>query len=180
MGMTILLADEHSVVRKGLRALLEKDPEVTIVAETRDSHTTTRLAQDLSPDLVLLDVTLAGLSSVDTTEAILATSPRVKVVALSVHSDRRLALNLLKAGASAFLLKDQVFEELVPALRVVMAHKVYLSPGISDIVLKDYVEALRDSEARFRTVFEQAPFGIALTDLDGRLLKVSPALRVPM
>ena len=176
MSMTILLADEHSVMRKGLRSLLEKDPEVTILAEARDSHTTIRLARDLGPDLVLLDVTMAGLSGVDTTKEILATSPGVKVIALSVHSDRRLALNLLKAGASAYLLKDRVFEELVPALQLVMAHKIYLSPGISDLVLKDYVEALRDTEARFRTVFEYAPFGIALTDLDGRLLEISPAL----
>jgi PAS domain S-box-containing protein len=176
MNITILLADEHSVMRKGLRALLEKDPEVTIIAEARDSHTTVRLARDLNPDLVLLDVTMAGLSRVDTIKKILATSPAVKVIALSVHSDRRLALNLLKAGVSAYLLKDRVFEELGPALRLVMAHKIYLSPGISDLVLKDYVEALRDNEARFRTVFEQAPFGIALTDLNGRLLEISPAL----
>jgi len=176
MSITILLADEHSVMRKGLRSLLEKDPEVTIVAEARDSRTTVRLARDLSPDIVVLDVTMAELSGVDTTREILATSSGVKVIALSVHSDRRLALNLLKAGASAYLLKDRVFEELVPALRLVMAHKIYLSPEISDLVLKDYVEALRDSEARFRTVFEHAPFGIALTDLEGRLLEISPAL----
>ncbi len=176
MSIAILLADEHSVMRKGLRSLLGKDPEVTILAESRDSHTTVRLARDLNPDLVLLDVTMAGLSGIDTTKEILAASPGVKVIALSVHSDRRLALNLLKAGASAYLLKDQVFEELGPALRLVMAHKIYLSPGLSDLVLKDYVEALRDTEARFRTVFEYAPFGIALTDLDGRLLETSPAL----
>ncbi|MFZ5447247.1 MAG: PAS domain S-box protein [Thermodesulfobacteriota bacterium] len=176
MSITILLADEHTVMRKGLRALLEKDPEVTIVAESRDSRTTVRLAQDLSPDLVVLDVTTGELSGIDTTKEIIAKSAGVKVIALSVHSDRRLALNLLKAGASAYLLKDRVFEELVPAIRQVLAHKIFLSPGISDLVLKDYVEALRDSEARFRTVFECAPFGIALTDLDGRLLEISPAL----
>jgi PAS domain S-box-containing protein len=176
MSITLLLADEHSVMRKGLRSLLEKDPEITVIAEARDSHTTVRLARDLTPDIVLLDVTMAELGGVDTTREILANSSGVKVIALSVHSDRRLALNLLKAGASAYLLKDRVFEELVPALHLVMAHKIYLSPEISDLVLKDYVEALRDSEARFRTVFEQAPFGIALTDLDGRLLEISPAL----
>jgi PAS domain S-box-containing protein len=176
MSLTIILADEHSVMRKGLRSLLEKDPEITILAEARDCHTTIRLARDLGPDLVLLDVTMGDLGGVDATREILATSPGVKVIGLSVHSDRRLALNLLKAGASAYLLKDRVFEELVPTLRLVMTHKIYLSPGISDLVLKDYVEALRDSEARFRTVFEYAPFGIALTDLDGRLLETSPAL----
>lgn len=163
-------------MRKGLRSLLEKDPEVTVVAEALDSRTTVRLARDLNPAIVVLDVTMGELSGVDTTRKILAKASGVKVIALSVHTDRRLALNLLKAGASAYVLKDRVFEELVPAIRMVMAHKIYLSPGISDLVLKDYVEALRDSEARFRTVFEHAPFGIALTDLDGRLLEISPAL----
>ena len=97
MGITILLADEHTIMRKGLRSLLEKDPEITIVAEARDSHTTIRLAHDLNPDIVLLDGTMAGLNSVDTTREILATASGVQVVALSIHSDRRLALNLLKA-----------------------------------------------------------------------------------
>ena len=177
MSITILLADKRQVMRQGIRSLLEKEPDVTVVAEARDSQTLVRLARELNPHVVILDVTAPDLRSIDAARDILAASCGVKVIALSVHPDRRLALNLLKAGASAYLLKDRVFEELVPALHTVMAHKIYLSPGISDLVLKDYVEALRDSEARFRTVFEQARFGIALTDLEGRLLETSPTLQ---
>jgi len=177
MSITILLADQRQSMRQGLRALLEKEPDVTMVAEARDSQTLVQLARELTPHVVVLDVTMAGRHGIDTTREILANSPGVKVIALSVLADRRLALNLLKAGVSAYLLKDHVFEELVPALHTVLANKIHLSPGISDLVLKDYVEALRDSEARFRTVFEQAPFGIALTDLEGRLLETSPALQ---
>jgi PAS domain S-box-containing protein len=175
--ITILLADEHRVMRTGLRGLLEKDPEVTVIAEVRDQHLTARLARELQPNVVLMGATMAERSAIDTTREILAESSGIKVMVLSVHSDRRLALNLLKAGASAYLLKDRVFEELLPALHLVMANKIFLSPGVSDLVLRDYVEAVRDSEARFRTVFEHAPFGIALTDLEGRLLQVSPALQ---
>jgi PAS domain S-box-containing protein len=177
MNITIILAEERQAMRQGLRILLEKEPEFTVVAEARDNQTIVRLTRELTPQVVVLDVTMSDRCGIDTTRDILAASCGVKVIALSVHSDRRLALNLLKAGVSACLLKDRVFEELVPALHTVMAHKIYLSPGISDLVLKDYVEALRDSEARFRTVFEQARFGIALTDLEGRLLETSPALQ---
>jgi len=160
-----------------MRALLEKEPDLSVVAEARDSQTMVRLARELTPHVVVLDVNMPDRHGIDTTREILAESPGTKVMALSVHADRRLALNLLKAGASAYLLKDRIFEELVPALRLVMAHKIHLSPGISDLVLKDYVEALRDREAHFRTIFEQAPFGIALTDLTGRLLETSPAFQ---
>ena len=177
MSITILLADEHRIMRQGLRGLLEKEPGVVVVAETRDSQTTIRLAQELTPQVVVMDAAMADRQGLNTIREILTQAPGIKVMGLSVHTDRRLALDLLKAGAAAYILKDRVFEELIPALHLVLANKLYLSPGISDLVLKDYVEALRDSEARFRTVFDHAPFGIALTDLNGRLLEVSPALQ---
>lgn len=177
MSITILLADERQVMLQGLRALLEKEPEVTVVAEARDRRTLIRLARELAPDVVVLDVTMPAQGGINATREILAESPGVKVIALSVHSDRRLALSLLKAGASAYLLKDRLFEELVPALHTVMAHQIYLSPGISDLVLKDYLETLQNRDARWRAGFDHAPCGIAWTDLEGRLLETNQALQ---
>jgi len=177
MSITILLADERQVMLQGLRALLEKEPEVTVVAEARDRRTLIRLARELAPHVVVLDVAMPARDGINATREILAESPGVKVIALSVHCDRRLALNLLKAGASAYLLKDRLFEELVPALHTVMAHQIHLSPGISDLVLKDFLEALRDRAARWRAGSDLAPFGIAWTDLEGRLLETNPALQ---
>jgi PAS domain S-box-containing protein len=177
MSITILLANERQVMLQGLRALLEKELEVTVVAEARDPRTLIRLARELAPHVVVLDVTMPAQGGINATREILAESPGVKVIALSVHSDRRLVLNLLQVGASAFLLKDRVCEELVPALHTVMAHKIHLSPGISDLVLKDYLGALRDCEAHWRAGFDHAPFGIAWSDLEGRLLETNLALQ---
>jgi PAS domain S-box-containing protein len=177
MSITILLADERQVMLQNLRALLEKEPGVTVVAEARDRRTLIRLTRELAPQVVVLEVTMPARPGINATREILAESPGVKVMAVSVHSDRRLALHLLKAGASAYLLKDRLCEELVPALHTVMAHKIHLSPGISDLVLTDYLEALRDREARWRAGFDLAPFGVAWTDLEGRLLETNPALQ---
>ena len=177
MRIKILLADDHKVVRQGLYALLEREPDLEVVAEAGDAPTTVRLAGELKPQVVIIDAAMLGLKGVDVTRQILSESPGVKVVALSTHSDRRIALNLLKAGVSAFLLKDCAFEELARAIHEVMAHRTYLSSGVSDIVIRDYLEALRESEARFRTIFEGSSLGIALIDLDGRLVETNPAFQ---
>jgi PAS domain S-box-containing protein len=177
MSITVLLADERQVMLQDLRALLEKEPEVTVVAEARDRRTLIRLTRELAPQVVVLEVTMPARRALNATREIMAEFPRVKVIALSIHSDRRLVLSLLKAGASACLLKDRLFEELVPALHTVMAHQIYLSPGISDLVLKDYLQTLQNRAARWRAGFDHAPFGVAWTDLEGRLLVTNPALQ---
>lgn len=177
MSIKVLLADPHNVIRQGLQALLEKEPDIKVVGEAADGPTTLRLVRELSPHVVIVDVAAPELNDFDTIYQILDEYPRVKIIALSIHSDRRLALNMLKAGASAYLLKDCGFEELARAIREVRANKIYLSPGVADIVLKDYVEVLRESEARFRTIFESATIGIALIDMEGLLQETSPALQ---
>jgi PAS domain S-box-containing protein len=177
MTIRILLADDHQVVRQGLHALLEQEPDMEVVAEAVEAAATVRLARELTPQVVILDADLPGLPSIELIRQLLTESPGVKVIALSMHTDRRVALNMLKAGAVAYLLKDCAFEELARAIHEVMANRTYLSPGVSDIVIKEYIEALRESEARFRTVFECATIGIALLDMEGRLLETNPAFQ---
>ncbi len=177
MSIKIILADDHKVIRQGLHALLEREPEMEVLAEAEDAQTTLRLVKEYDPEVVIIDATLLGLKSGEVARQILSVSPSVKVIALSMHSDRRIALNLLKAGVSAFLLKDCAFEELARAINEVMAHRTYLSPGVSDIVIKDYIGALRESEARFRTIFESSSLGIALVDMEGRLVETNPAFQ---
>lgn len=177
MSIRILLADDHQMVRKGLRALLEREPGLEVVAEAGNGQTTMRLARDLAPAVVIMDLAMPDVNGLDIIREVAAAAPGVKIVALSMHADRRLVVNVLKAGAAGYLLKDCAFEELARAIREVMGHKAYISPGLSDLVLQDYLEALRESEARFRTIFQDATIGMALVDLDGRIVESNPALQ---
>lgn len=177
MTIRVLLADPHRMVRQGLYGLLSGEKDMEVVAEAEDGQTTVSLAQKLSPHVVVMDVTMPDVSAIEITGRILANLPAVKIIALSTHADRRFALNMLKTGAAAFLLKDCVFEELAQAVREVAANKTYLGAGVSDLVIKEYIMALRESEARSRAIFEGATTGIALLDMHGRLVESNPALQ---
>jgi PAS domain S-box-containing protein len=173
----IFLADEYQIVRQGLGALLEKETGLEVVGEAASGPMVIRQVQDLAPDIVILDLGLPDLPGVEAIRQILAVSPQVKIIALSIYDDRRFVVNILKAGASGYLLKDCAFEELTRAIRTVQESKTFLSPGLSDIVAQDYIEALRDSEAHFRTIFEVTTIGIALLNKDGRVVETNPALQ---
>lgn len=137
MVTKILIADDHQIVRQGLRFLLEKESDLKVVAEAENGRTTVRLARELTPGVIIMDVAMPELNGIEATRQIIAESPATKVIALSMYVDRRFVVNMLKAGASAYLLKDCAFEELIRAIRVVLAHKTYLSPGVTDILVKD-------------------------------------------
>jgi len=172
----ILLADEHQIVRQGLRGLLEKEAGLEVVGEAATGEEVMRLVRDLVPDIVLLDLALPDLHGVETIRQILAASPPAKIIALSIYADRRFVVNTLKAGAAGYLLKECAFEELTTAIHTVQGHKTFISAGLADIA-QDYIEALRQSEARFRTIFEGATMGIALVDKDGCIVESNPALQ---
>ena len=149
MAIRILLADDHKIVRQGLRTLLEQEPDMEVVAEAEDGRIAVRLARELAPQVVIMDVGMPDLNGIEATRQVLADTPGLKVIALSMHSDRRFVVNMLKAGASGYLLKDSAFEELAAAIRVVMLNKTYLSPGVSDIVIKDYIQGPREDSSVF-------------------------------
>jgi PAS domain S-box-containing protein len=172
----ILLADEQQIVRQGIRGLLEKEAGLQVVGEAATGPEVLRLVGELVPDIVLLDLALPELHGVETIRQILAASPPTKLIALSIYTDRRFVVNILKAGASGYLLKDCAFEELTTAIHTVRGQKTFISAGLADIA-QDYIEALREGEARFRTIFEGATMGIALVDKDGCIVESNPALQ---
>jgi len=147
MTIKVLIADDHQIVRQGLRTLLEREPDLKVVAQTEDGRSTVRLARELAPEVIIMDVAMPDLNGIEATRQIVTERPQVKVIALSMYADRRFVVNMLKAGASGYLLKDCAYEELVRAIRVVLAHKTYLSPGVTDIVVKDYVQGTPDQGA---------------------------------
>lgn len=135
----ILLADDHKIVRDGLRMLFEREPGLEVIGEAGNGWDTLKMVQKLTPDVVIMDITMPGLNGIDTTQKIVSEVPGTKVIALSMHSDRRFVSGMLEAGASGYLLKDCAIDELAAAVRAVTMNQTYLSPRIADIVVKNYV-----------------------------------------
>jgi DNA-binding NarL/FixJ family response regulator len=144
MSIRILLADDHRIVREGLRGLLEKEADMEVVAEAEDGLAMVRLAQEMSPDIVVADVAMPNLNGIEATRQTVTTVPGIKVLALSMYSDRRFVMGMLSAGASGYLLKDCASEELVQAIRVVVDDGTYLSTRIVDVVVKNYFHHLKE------------------------------------
>ena len=140
--MKVLLADDHRIVREGLKSLLAAQPDMEVVAEAADGRQAVQMARDLAPDVVVMDVAMPQLNGIEATRQIAADEPGMKVVALSMHSDRRFVSEALKAGASGYVLKDGAFDELISAIRAVVSDKVYLSPRVAGVVVEDYVRRL--------------------------------------
>jgi two-component system, NarL family, response regulator NreC len=142
MSMRILLADDHKITRQGLRSLLEKQQDMEVVAEAENGRAAARLAAEMAPDVIIMDVTMPDLNGVEATKQILSKSPDIKIIALSMHSDTLFVTEMLKSGAAGYLLKDCAFEELTRAIRTVVDGKTYLSPSISGVVVEDYLHRL--------------------------------------
>jgi two-component system, NarL family, response regulator NreC len=140
MKIRIILADDHKIVRNGLRSLISQEDDMLIIAEAEDGKSAVQLSRELSPDIVIMDIAMPIMNGMEATRQIVAATPHCKVIALSMHSDSRYIAEMLKAGASGYLLKDCAFEELCCAIHAVITHRIYLSPQISDIVIDDYVK----------------------------------------
>ena len=138
----ILLVDDHALLRKGLAALLAAEADITVVGEAGDGEEAIAQAQALQPDVVIMDISMPGLSGIDATRQICADSPDSKVIALSIHSSKRFVDDMLEAGASGYLLKESAPEELVRSIHAVMRGEMYLSTAITTTVVSAYVEGM--------------------------------------
>jgi DNA-binding NarL/FixJ family response regulator len=142
MSIKVLLVDNHAIIREGLRSLLEKQSEMEVIADTDDGRKAIELVRELLPNIVIMDITMPGLNGIEATRQITAEFPDVKVIALSIHSKRRFVADMLSAGATGYILKECLFDELVQAIKAVAAGGRYLSPRITDVVVSDYVKRL--------------------------------------
>jgi two-component system response regulator NreC len=141
--MRVLLADDHAIVRRGLRSLLETEPHLTVVAEAGDGHEAVRLAEVHTPDVAVLDIGMPLLNGIEVTSRLRAMATPPRVVILSMHTDESYILRALAAGAQAYLLKDSTDEELLPALRAVASGKPFVSAAVSAVLVEDYVRHLQ-------------------------------------
>lgn len=138
----ILLADDHMVVRDGLRALVERQPDMAVVAEAGDGRECVQLAERHSPDVVMMDVAMPEMNGIEAARRILAASPATGVVMLSMHRDESYVLRSLKAGAKGYLLKDSPRDDVLAAIRAVAAGRSFLSRKVSEMLREDYVRQL--------------------------------------
>lgn len=149
MTIRVLIADDHRIVRDGIRALLEKQPDMQLVAEAENGREAVRLSKKLTPNVLVMDLTMPDLNGMEATRQVVKDSPSVRVLALSMHTDKRFIIGMLDAGAVGYLQKDCAFDELVTAVRAVAAGGTYLSPRIAGQVLK---ERMRPSASPSATI----------------------------
>ena len=147
MSIKIVLADDHKIVLDGLKKMIETERDLEVVGEAYDGRTTVQLAREKIPDVVIMDVSMPGLNGVEATEQIVRETPGIKVIALSMHEEKRFVKGMLKAGASGYLLKECPFEEVVTAIRTVYSGRTYICSGITGIVIKDYVHQMSEEKS---------------------------------
>jgi len=138
----ILLADDHTVMRNGLRLLLERQPNLKVVGEAADGRQAVALSESASPDVVIMDIAMPNLNGIEAARQIVSHNPRTAIAILSMHSDESYVIRALKAGARAYLLKDSAEADLLAAVRALSEGKSFFSPAISRILVEDYMRQL--------------------------------------
>jgi two-component system response regulator NreC len=147
MAIRVLLADDHAIVRQGLSNSIRQEEDMEVVGQAQNGLSAILLVKELSPDIVVRDISMPDINGVDATREIVRDFPKVKVIALSMYSAKKFIREMFKAGASGYLLKDCEFDELANAIRTVMSGKSYLSPEITDVVVDSYVRTSAEDKA---------------------------------
>ena len=142
----LFLADDHTVMRAGIRLVLERQPDLHVVGEASDGRETVNAIERFHPDVVVMDIAMPNLNGIEATRQILANGAAVSIVVLSMHSDEEYVLRALKAGARGYLLKESAEADLIAAVRAVISGKSFFSPAVSRLLVEDYVRQLQDRD----------------------------------
>jgi two-component system, NarL family, response regulator NreC len=177
----IVLADDHQVVRKGLKALLSADPEFNIIGEAGDGLETVKLVEEVQPDILVLDLMMAGINGLEVTRQLNKKNPRIGIVILSMHSNEAYVLEALRSGAKAYILKESPPEELIRAIREVYAGRRYLSAPLSERAIEAYTQRIEVTPidpfdqltTREREILQLSAQGSTNSDIASRLF-ISP------
>ncbi len=143
MSTRVLLADDHLILRNGLRKLLENEEGMEIVAEADNGRDAIRIADELRPDVVVMDIAMPDMNGIEATRRIISADPDVRILALSMHRERRLIFEMFDAGAKGYLLKECAFDEVLTAIHAIQRGEMYLSPKIAGSILEDYLGRMR-------------------------------------
>ncbi len=144
MSISILIVDDHQIMREGLCSMIEQEPGFSVVGDASNGREALELIEETQPDVVIMDINMPDMNGTEATRRVTKEFPNTRIVALSMHSDKYFVTEMLKAGASGYLLKDCSKNEIVEAIRTVAADKSYLCPEITGIILEDYVQKTTD------------------------------------
>lgn len=181
MKTKVILADDHKILREGLKTLLMQQNDVEVVGEAGDGFETIRLCNALQPDLVIMDIGMPSLNGIEACKRILSENPKIKVLALSMHSDKQFVINMFKAGASGYLLKDCAADELKVAIQTILGNNFFLSQHISKIVIMELINSRDVSQnkdipqlsGREKEVLQMIAEGMSTKEI-GKKLFISP------
>ena len=179
--MKILIADDHGIVREGLKSLINKQSDMKVIGEAEDGQMAIQLAKKLTPDIVIMDVSMPNLNGIEATREILAYKPGTKIVILSMYKDKHIIKESLEAGAKAYILKSNLFNELLKALKKVKVNECYLSSGITEIVIEDYINQKIPNKTRMsikltsreRHILQLIAEGKTIKEI-ANIIKISP------
>jgi DNA-binding NarL/FixJ family response regulator len=173
MPVRILLADDHTIIRQGLRSLLEEQPDIEVVGAVGDGRKALELVGELKPDIVVMDIGMPNLNGIDATRKLRVSSGgSTKVIALSMHPSRRFVTEMLKAGASGYILKECLFNELLEAIKVVSGGGIYLSPSITGVVVDDYLKHPAPAVCLRKQEAGECPSKSTLTEREREVLQL--------
>ena len=146
MKIKILLVDDHQILRDGIRNVIEKNISMEVIAEAKDGREAIKLCKQLKPNVVIMDIAMEGLNGVEATTRIVQENPETKIIALSMHSNKRFVLGMFKAGAYGYLLKDCDSDELIKAIKTVSINQKYIAQNISAVILNEFISGEQEEE----------------------------------
>lgn len=155
--ITVILVDDHDVVRTGLRSFLNTQEDVRVVAEARNGEEALQRAEEVKPDLVIMDITMPGMDGLEATRKLKARDPECLILALTVHEDKQYFMEMLSAGASGYITKQAAADDLVAAIRAVASGQVYLQPALARWLLDDYQRLAKQEQLLAKPVENGAP-----------------------
>jgi DNA-binding NarL/FixJ family response regulator len=177
MSIRILIADDHMILREGLKALLEREPDFFIVAEAGNGLDAARLAGELQPDVIVMEIGMPDMNGIEATRRILKANSSIRVLALSMESDRRFIVEVLESGACGYVTKDASFKQLADAIRTVAAGETYFCQRINELIVKDYLQRIPDGlplnfaclTERERELLQMVANGMNTKEISGKL-----------
>jgi DNA-binding NarL/FixJ family response regulator len=176
MKIKVLLADDHQIIREGLASLLEKQFDLEVVGQAGEGRAAVSLARKLHPDVVVMDIGMPGLNGIEATRQIVAAAPGVKIIALSVHTEKPFVAGMLQAGAAGYLLKHNAAEELVRAIRLVVQNQTYLCPQVTGQVLEGYTGRRSPADPSVFTVLSPREREVLQLYAEGKITRQIAAL----